>query len=331
MRTRTRALVFALAAGCGSDDGGGAASTGDGTAGVDPGDTTGASTNAPTDSGVDASTMADGGDASSGGGGGGSGLVVPCDDDGSADPDLGIICFFDVVGHPMEPAATIEHSIGDFNGEQALYIRLSLAPWFVDNTYGANAIGWTAHDHKFKDLVGSDHAEIHLKDPSGVTVFHFATDYLSETMDLPSGYSSLGIWGGEGEMIAGDAAAVLAANSSISRNLNDRGYDEYVVDSPATDENYTPNPDAMDWDYRVVYEVWIALSGFPLEQLPVSACIENIHASPSKVDSNTVDVVPDECPPGWGCWKDGGCGECDAYDPDFGDLCDPTDGLPPEG
>src|SRR5437870_2031400 len=85
----------------------------------------------------------------------------------------------------------------------------------------ASAIGWDAHGHKFGDLVGSDHAEIHLKDPMGATVFHFSTDYLTATDDLPSGYSSLGIWGGEGQMIEGDETQVLAANSSISRNLND--------------------------------------------------------------------------------------------------------------
>jgi hypothetical protein len=262
-------------------------------------------------------------------GGAGSGLVVPCGDEGTADPDLGIICFFDVVNPDMEPAATIEHSVGEFDGQQALYIRLTLAPWFVDNTYGVNAIGWP-NDHKFGDLVGSDHAEIHLRDPAGTTVYHFATDYITDNDDSPSGYLSMGIWGGEGKMFEGDETQVLAATSSISRNLNDRGYAEYVVDSPATDEDYTPNPATPEWDYRVVYEVWIALSGFTAEQLPVSACIENIHASPSKVDSNTVDVIPDECPPGWGCWKvEGGCGECDAYDPDLGDLCDPTAGGAP--
>jgi hypothetical protein len=64
----------------------------------------------------------------------------------------------------------------------------------------------------------------------------------------------------------------------------------------------------------------------------VQACIDFIHASPSKADSNTKEVTPDACPPGWGCYdSDDGCGECDGFDPDLGDLCDPTDGIPPVG
>ena len=56
-----------------------------------------------------------------------------------------------------------------------------------------------------------------------------------------------------------------------------------------------------------------------------------IHASPSKLEGNTVEVIPDECPPGWGCFEVDGC-TCDsAPDPDGTDECDPTEGVPPEG
>jgi hypothetical protein len=329
--TRRQIWTIALVAACGGDSGdsstGAEGSTG--TSGI--GSASAMSTTTAADTSGASSAGSGGADSgSSTTGGDGSGLVVPCGDDGTGDAHLEIICFFQLDGDPMEPAATIEHFVGDWQGEPALYLRLTLAPWFADNTYGMNAIGWDTHAHKFGDLVGSDHAEIHLKDPSGATVFHFSTDYITADDTAASGYLDLGIWGGEGMMIEGDETQVLAATSSISRNLNDRGYTDYLVDSPATDENYTPNPDAPEWDYRVVYEVWIALSGFAMEQLPVQACIENIHASPSKLSSNTVDVIPDECPPGWGCWKTGGCGDCDAYDPDQGDLCDPSAGGIPE-
>jgi hypothetical protein len=331
MRHETRALVLVLACGCAGNrdaaEGAGEGSTGAGTEA-----TTDASTSASaTGAGQDGSSgAAESGGGSSTGAGGGGGPVVPCGDDGTADPDEGIICFYDVINPGMEPAATIEHAVGVFEGQQALYIRLTLAPWFCDNTYGVNAMGWP-NEHKFKDLTGSDHAEIHLKDPAEQTVFHFKTDYLTADDTAVSGFKCLGVWGGEGEMIAGDDTQILAANSSISRNLNERGYAEYIVDSPATDDDYTPNAATPDWDYRVIYEVWIALDGFT--DLPVQACIEFIHASPSKEESNTKEVVPDECPPGWGCYNtDMQCGECDDYvDPDVGDLCDPTDGIPPEG
>lgn len=325
------ALCALLLTACGSTDESSSASgdTTSGTGGITTTVTTAMTEPATSVASQDGSSSADGSSGSSTGGGG-SGLVVPCGDDGTADPDEGVICFYDVIDPGTEPGATIEHAVGMFDGQQALYVRLTLAPWFCDNTYGTNAIGWDQHAHKFMDLVGSDHAEIHLKDPSDATVFHFKTDYLSQDDTAPSGFRCLGVWGGEGEMIAGDESAILAANSSISRNLNERGYAEYTVDSPATDEMYTANAETPDWDYRVVYEVWIALDGFT--DLPVQACIEFIHASPSKAEDNTVDVVPDECPPGWGCYDtDLDCDHCDYIDPDLGDLCDPGDGIPPEG
>src|SRR5690606_9505464 len=50
--------------------------------------------------------------------------------------------------------------------------------------------------HTFRDLVGSDHAEIQLLDASGEAVVHFKLDYLSESSAAASGYASLGVTGG---------------------------------------------------------------------------------------------------------------------------------------
>ncbi|HWO07861.1 MAG TPA: hypothetical protein VNN80_00235, partial [Polyangiaceae bacterium] len=57
----------------------------------------------------------------------------------------------------------------------------------------------------------------------------------------------------------------------------------------------TPNPDALDWDYRVSYEVWVAADAFG-EAGFGSALIELVHASPSKLDGDSVDVRPAPCP-----------------------------------
>jgi hypothetical protein len=133
-------------------------------------------------------------------------------------------------------------------------------------------------------------------------------------------------------MNQGDEAAILAANSSLSRNLNERGYTTYVEDSPATDADYTPNPATPAWDYRVIYEVWVDAAQFNDIDL-IDACIDSIHASPAKIGDNTVEVFPDECPPGWGCFTSGDCNECppdSSPDPDAGgSSCDPGDGFPP--
>jgi hypothetical protein len=136
-----------------------------------------------------------------------------------------------------------------------------------------------------------------LTNGAGDTVMDFKLDYISEDPSAPCGYATLGVEGGEGKMIVGDASAVLGVATSIDRNLNGCGYC-FIEDSPATDESYTPNPDAPDWDYRVVYEVWIDLASFGAAGFG-QAYITNVHASPSKLESNTVEVDPKLCPPEW--------------------------------
>jgi hypothetical protein len=96
-------------------------------------------------------------------------------------------------------------------------------------------------------------------------------------------------------MILGDRAAILGYGSSLDQNINERGYCGYLTDSPATDAACTPNPAAPDWDFRVVYDVWIAVSAFTPEPFG-SAYMSFVHASPSKASTNTVEIEPAECP-----------------------------------
>jgi hypothetical protein len=102
--------------------------------------------------------------------------------------------------------------------------------------------------------------------------------------------------GGDGSVSVGDAGAVVEWSTSLHRNLNERGYGEYIIDSPVTDENFTPNPATPDWDYRVVYEAWIDASIFDGAGFG-GASIEYVHASPSKSDNETIEVTPGDCPP----------------------------------
>lgn len=123
----------------------------------------------------------------------------------------------------------------------------------------------------------------------------FKIDYISAADGASSGFASLGVDGGEGALLDGDPAWVLAATTSLDRNLNACGLGSFTDSSPETDALYTPNPDASDWDYRVSYEIWIAAAAFGDAGFG-SALIENVHASPSKVAGNTVDVLPAPCP-----------------------------------
>ncbi|HMI91242.1 MAG TPA: hypothetical protein VK509_07755, partial [Polyangiales bacterium] len=271
-------------------------------------------------------------------------------------------CFFDKNDPSTGVAATLEQVLECVEESDTVHLRLTFHPWFVDNTYGANAIGWAPvaavapmdpmmmpmggkmpkmpkmgkGGHTFKDLVGSDHAEIILEDAAGAIVMRFKLDYLSEDAQSPSGYGALGVLGGEGKVLIGNPAHVVRWMTSEDRNLNERGYASYTVDSPATDENYTPNTDTPEWDYRVVYEAWIDLEAFGAAGFG-DATIEYVHASPAKSSSNTIEVEPGKCPP---CQDPDGCHDnppppppgkvCGADDPDevCGDAGIPNGGTP---
>ena len=207
---------------------------------------------------------------------------------------------------PSTPAATIEYLHETAGGQEYYRFRIIFDPAFVDNTYGVNAIGWVTKGHTFKDLVGSDHAELSLFDGTPALVSMFDIDYITANASSACLYGALGVSGGEGKMLVGDAKYVLASTTSLDRNLNGCGYckssacgGDCTVDSPVTDANYTPNPAAPNWDYRVVYEVWVDAAAFAGKGFG-GASITFVHASPSKASSNTVTVTPKPC---------GGCPE----------------------
>jgi hypothetical protein len=230
-------------------------------------------------------------------------------------------CFYGNTPDPATPAATIEHVVEVLNGVQSVHIRVTFNPDFVDNSYGATAIGWgetaaplpapgmappamgmakppkAKGGHTFKDLVGSDHVELKVMNGAGALALQFKLDYISADASSACGYHALGVTGGEGKMTVGSASAIVAVSTSLDRNLNGCGYC-YTVDSPATDENYTPNPATPKWDYRVVYDVWLDPTAFGPSGFG-EAIVESVHASPSKLSTNTVEVVRKPCPPDW--------------------------------
>jgi hypothetical protein len=223
-------------------------------------------------------------------------------------------CFWEIKKQTI-PAAAIEQLVEVLENGTRIHIRLTLDPRFVDNTYGINSIGWGSSKkgmHEFKELVGSDHAEMKLFDTQGKLVLQFKVDYISESdkLEHPSGYGTLGVTGGDGKMIVGNASAILGAATSLDRNLNGCELGMYLEDSPATDAQYTPNPDAPHWDYRVVYEVWVDAAPFGQSGFG-DAIVEHVHASPSKIDTNTIEVLEGECPSSGdsGDGGDGGSGD----------------------
>ncbi len=245
---------------------------------------------------------------------------------GDSEPLLGaeLSCFYSSQSSalkPGRPAATVEHLVEVIKNDEVVHIRLTLDPNFVDNTYGANSIGWEDDKkgiHEFEKLVGSDHAQIVLTNKNGNTIFDFKIDYLSQDVTAPTGYSSLGVAEKDGEVIIGDQSAIKKTATSLDRNLNERGYGAYLSDSPQTDASYAVNQNAPDWDYRVVYEVWVLSSAFEPAGFG-AASIEYIHASPSKVGENSVFVETGDCPDDW----DDTCSSQDDSDDTTGDDAPP--------
>lgn len=200
---------------------------------------------------------------------------------------------------PGEAWATVVTKKVIYNGETAVYVRVTFNKAFVDNTYGANAFAYQnaqgkSTGHSFGDLEESDKAEIFFADSKGDLAMHLAVDYISASSSASSGYACLGVKGGEGQVIMGNAADVLAARSSLHVNMNDYGY-VLTQDSPATDKNYTPNPTYPKWIFDVWYEVWVRWSAFGTDG-PSRAYITGIHASPSKIGPKSLTVVPGKCP-----------------------------------
>jgi hypothetical protein len=192
----------------------------------------------------------------------------------------------------------------------AVYMVLAIDKDFVDNTYGTNAVGWT-NGHTFGNLTGSDHAQFYGFDAGGTKVLDFKLDYLTAASGTPSGYASLGVTGGEGRMNLGSATNIKAWGTSLEYSLNKTGYcsggacPALTTNSPATNAFYTPNPTYPNWIYDVIYEVKIAKTAFGATGFG-SLEVPYIHASPSKVGTNTIYATPGPCPGEIGdtVWKD---------------------------
>src|ERR1043166_48778 len=168
-------------------------------------------------------------------------------------------------------------------------IRTTFAKTFVDNTYGTNAIGWP-NGHKFSDLTGSDQLTLALYDNDNVKKMEFRIDYLSSSSAAPSGYKSLGVTGGDGKMLLGNASDVTNAVTSLDYNFNTLGY-VLTSNSPATNSSYAPNPTYPNWIYDVWYEVTVNKSAFGAAGFGYPQIV-SIHASPSKTGNNTECVHP---------------------------------------
>lgn len=237
---------------------------------------------------------------------------------------IGEQCFWGVTpAGSYLPLTKIVHELRIDEQSDRVDVAIIFNRDFVDLTFGANAIGWddAKKGHTFKQLTGSDHTELSLLNGKGEVAMQAKIDLLSESADAASGYRSLGVEGGDGKLVSGDADYVLAAGSSLDDNFNRLGY-RLTEDSPETDASYSPDPAYPDWEFFVIYRLSVALDAFGASGFG-TARMEMVHASPSKLGENSVTVEEDDCPtPGDG--NDPFCpeGECATPgEPDPGQSC----------
>jgi hypothetical protein len=156
-----------------------------------------------------------------------------------------------------------------------------------DNTYGANAIGWgAAGGRSFQDLWHSDYAEFQFRNGGGDVVLQFRYDYLSPTAKEPSGYGTLGVSGGDGGIVVGNANRVIFVATSLSHQLNTVPFINqlpiYTVNSPALND-----PLSRSWEYRTIYTAVIDRRAFGPSEFGSVSLIE-AHNSPAKIPAFSI-------------------------------------------
>jgi hypothetical protein len=215
------------------------------------------------------------------------------------------------------------HAIGDgrlyfgISSDDTQFLYFQLPPSYVDNTYGATAAVDWSHDHKFKDLLGSDRFGVTDKnqetggfewDGNSVTFDYIAavcdqvdahgkcqkgttiTDYRSGGVGsaLNDGATSKN----DGSINAGSAADIIEIATSLEYDFDQYGM-TYLTDSPAMTSN-TPGDIsyvsalAPNWIYEVGYEIQFAPGTFndslwlDPDHAPGLITLGIVHASPNK-------------------------------------------------
>ena len=142
--------------------------------------------------------------------------------------------------------------------------------------------------------MGSDKLEFRFFDKNGNVVLDFYQDYISATTDLakyPSGYASLGVAGGEGEMLSGSAANIVSWTTSLSENLNHpsnlANKAALIVNSPTSlvGGNVVVDPAKAPggWDYINSYTAVIKGSAFTAGGGFGGVAVPDQHNSPNKL------------------------------------------------
>jgi hypothetical protein len=220
-----------------------------------------------------------------------------------ANYDHGVQVTYTFVDSPETPCPGGEFT-SSIDGSGNLNITYDQFPAPNDNSYGVNAVGWPS-GHTFGNLTGSDKAGVQIKDQNGVVRLSFNMDYLSASTSFPSGYGSLGVTGGDGDMVVGTADGITVT-TSLANNLNNInipglfnpvthvqliGSVNVLVNSPPTDPAHLTynisDPALAGWDFHDTYYATISAAklasiGFDPATWTVEPNLTVLHNSPAK-------------------------------------------------
>jgi len=172
----------------------------------------------------------------------------------------------------------------------------------VDNSYGANSIGWggaapSGKSHSFTDLLNSDKLGLVFSE-SGTEVLNVVVDYLSADSGSSSGFTA-----GPVSATTGSAASVEAVGTSLASNLADSAMQvaagskgiNLTTDSPPNASAGQPadysdiDPAFANWIFNVNYEVEIDKAVFePGGFTSANVALGVVHDSPNKLGKNKV-------------------------------------------
>lgn len=189
----------------------------------------------------------------------------------------------------------------------------------VDNSYGAERVGWGSQNHQLKNLQGSDKAQFLFTDDAGGLILDLTLEYGKRTDSSGDPVFSTIIK----TINPDDESLILAHESSLGANYAafNSDYPDFFnsVDnssSPATvGDTYTVVDSAFAaWEFAVIYEFKIDGSLFPngLNVTPdpsspgslIGLSLPTVHDSPNKLAKNsTSPIIGDPIsgnPPGGG-------------------------------
>jgi hypothetical protein len=196
------------------------------------------------------------------------------------------------------------------NGSGDLVMTFDQFPAPNDNSYGINAVGWPG-GHTFGNLTGSDKAGFQLKNAAGTVVLDFNIDYLSAKSGTPSGYGSLGPFGGDGDVNVGTLSpSDIIYTTSLAENLNSTGFctggncsglgTNLLVNSPATDPgtyNLVAGSPYGAWNFHDTY--YVTITAAKLAALGLTGAVNQPggwSAAPNLTALHNSPAKP--CPPG---------------------------------